>query len=118
MNLLNPKSSKDYPKAILLYFIIFTVVFFLISSWDVITNLSPDGLYVQRYPCLQTSYDDTGHVTCAVFDKEHPYNYYPAGSLLKSDAISDIIFAGVIVFPVGWYLRRKKIIEEINENEP
>lgn len=112
MTLPAAKTSKEYPLYMLGYFIVIYAIAFLISAWSGLTNLSPDGKYIQYYPCLETDTDDYGREYCSLQDKAHPNHFVPAGAELVSRAQMDAVLVGLPVLGFGIYGWKKKREEE------
>jgi hypothetical protein len=111
MTIPSPNKAVEYPFYIIGYFIIIFAIAFLVSSWSTLTSLSPDGKYIQFYPCLETDID-YGREYCVLYDKVHPKSEIPVGSWLVERAKMDAIFVGIFVIPFGLYGWKKKYDEE------
>ena len=87
-----PKKSNEYPFYILISWLILWGAYFLISAFVTLTNLTPDGKYVQKA--------DT-----------KPY-YVTVGAQLKYDFIQSGVIIGFGVILGGYALMTKKYFQE------
>jgi len=89
-----PKKSNEYPFYILISWLILWGAYFLISAFVTLTNLTPDGKYVQKA--------DT-----------KPY-YVTVGAELKYSFIQSGVIIGFGVILGGFILTSKKYLKEKN----
>ena len=116
MDIPMPKTWKQYPKYILGYWLALWAAMVLYSVFQLITNITPSGKFVEKRDCLE--YDTAGRFDESQQCVEYSEPYFePAGTSLKNDVINTGRNTGLLVLAVGGFLMYSQRKLEISEQK-